>query len=203
VRVLDALAAIILFLNLPIPLYWFVLHPFGRFWRARLKAAYATALLLSWLPVTVAMIVFRRELFRRNWPPMAAIVAGAALILFESWIFWRVRRDLGGRRLVGHAELKGGGELQLDGIYARVRHPRYVGSLLAIVGACLLAGTLVMWIVAAVWAALMLASIFMEEREMRARFGAAYEEYCRRVPRFWPTWTGDSASRSQSASSRR
>lgn len=185
-RVLDALAGIILFLNLPIPLYWFALHPWGKFWRTRLKAAYVTALACSWLPVTVAIVMFRRKLFRHDWPPVIAIVAGIALIVFEIWIFWRVRRDLGGSRLVGHAELKGGGELQLRGIYAHIRHPRYAGSFLAIVGACLLAGTRVLWIVAAAWTALMLASIFMEEREMRRRFGAAYEEYCRRVPRFWP-----------------
>jgi protein-S-isoprenylcysteine O-methyltransferase Ste14 len=187
-RFVEAVAAIILFLNLPIPLYWFVLHPLGTFWRTRLKAAYATALLCSWMPVTIALIVFRRELFRRDWPPVAAIILGAALILFEGWIFWRVRRDLGGSRLVGHAELKGERKLELRGIYARVRHPRYTGSLLAIVGACLLAGTRAMWIVAGVWAALMLMSIFMEEREMRERFGAEYAEYCRRVPRFWPRW---------------
>jgi protein-S-isoprenylcysteine O-methyltransferase Ste14 len=187
-KVLEAAAAIILFLNLPIPLYWFALHPLGRFWRTRLKAAYATALLCSWMPVTIVLIVFRHELFRRDWPPVAAIILGAPLVIFESWIFWRVRRDLGGSRLVGHAELKGERKLELRGIYARMRHPRYEGSLLAIIGACLLAGTGVMWIIAAVWTVLMLASIFMEEREMRARFGAEYEEYCRRVPRFWPRW---------------
>jgi len=179
--VLQGVAAIILFLNLPIPLYWFVLHPFGGFWRTRLKTAYAVALACSWLPVTIAIFVFRDELFRRERPPLPAIAAGAALIIIESWIFWRVRRDLGGSRLVGHAELKRCGELQLRGIYGRVRHPRYAGSLVAIVGACLLAGTRMMWIVAAVWAALMLASILLEEREMRARFGAHYEEYCRRA----------------------
>jgi protein-S-isoprenylcysteine O-methyltransferase Ste14 len=184
--VLRGIAAIILFLNLPIPLYWFALHPFGNFWRKRLKSAFVTALLISWLPVTVAIFVFRQKLFRRDWPPVAAIAAGAALIVVESWIFWRVRRDLGGSRLVGHAELKGSGELQLRGIYGRMRHPRYVGSLLAIIGACLLAGTRVTWIVAAVWTALMLASILLEEREMRGRFGVEYEDYCRRVPRFVP-----------------
>lgn len=189
--VLQGVAAIILFLNLPIPLYWFVLHPFGNFWRPRLKAAYAVALACSWLPVTIAIIVFRHELFRRDWPPVAAIAAGVALIVIEIWIFWRVRRDLGGSRLVGHAELKGRGELQLRGIYARMRHPRYVGSLLAIIGSCLLDGTSVMWIVASVWAALMLASILLEEREMRQRFGATYDEYCRRVPRFWPKSIGN------------
>jgi protein-S-isoprenylcysteine O-methyltransferase Ste14 len=33
----------------------------------------------------------------------------------------------------------------------------------------------------------MLAAIAMEERELRRRFGASYEEYCRRVPRFIPS----------------
>ena len=43
-----------------------------------------------------------------------------------------------------------------------------------------------LWIVASVWVILMLAVIAMEEREMRARFGQSYLDYCRRVPRFLP-----------------
>lgn len=93
---------------------------------------------------------------------------------------------MGTSRLVGRAELSGGGEVANNGIYARIRHPRYMGSLIAILGACLLAGTRVMWILAAVWSLLTLVAIMFEERELRARFGAAYEEYCRQVPRFVP-----------------
>lgn len=111
---------------------------------------------------------------------------GVALILLDSWIFWRVNRDLGGERLVGKTELSGGGEMVHKGIYARIRHPRYVGSFLAILGACFLAATRLMWIVAAAWLLLTLLAISFEERELRRRFGAAYEAYCRRVPRFLP-----------------
>ena len=67
-----------------------------------------------------------------------------------------------------------------------MRHPRYAGSLLAILGACLIAGKMAMWIVAAAWALLMLVAIAFEEREMRGRFGAEFEQYARRVPRFVP-----------------
>jgi len=180
------LAAIVFFLHLPIPLYWFVVHPFSNFWRRRQKAAYITGLLCSWPPVTAALMIYRRELFRADWPSSPTLVVGAGLIVFEGWIFWRVHRDLGTSRLVGKTELSGGGELQCRGIYGRIRHPRYTGSFLAILGACLLAGTRVMWAVAAVWLALMLSAIALEERELRVRFGEPYRDYCRRVPRFIP-----------------
>jgi|HubBroStandDraft_1064217.scaffolds.fasta_scaffold385384_3 protein-S-isoprenylcysteine O-methyltransferase Ste14 len=66
-----------------------------------------------------------------------------------------------------------------QGIYARIRHPRYVGSLLAILGACFLAGTQLMGTVARMWMVLASMAISMEQRDLRARFGAAYEDYCR------------------------
>jgi len=183
---LGWLAALVLFLQLPIPLYWFVLHPQVNFWRGRPKAALITGALCAWPPVGVCLVVFRREIFRPDWPPIGSIAAGFALLAAEGWIFWRVKRDLGGDRLMGKTELSGGGEIVETGIYSRIRHPRYAGSLLAVLSACFLAGTRVMWIIAACWAVLMRIAIAFEERELRARFGAAYEEYCRRVPRFLP-----------------
>lgn len=180
------LAALVLFLQLPIPLFWFVVHPQVNFWRRHQTAGYITGVFLSWGPVTAGMIYFRGDLFRSDWPAAWSIVVGLTLLVFEGWIFWRVRRDLGAARLVGKTELSGGGEVVHQGIYARIRHPRYVGSLIAILGACLLAGTRWMWTTAAVWCLLTLVAIAMEERELRARFGTTYEEYCRRVPRFLP-----------------
>jgi protein-S-isoprenylcysteine O-methyltransferase Ste14 len=186
---LGWLAAIVLFAQLPIPLYWFVIHPQINFWRDHRSAGYAVALVLAWLPVTGLLIVFRQELFLQVWPPVWRALLGFALLAFEFWIFWRVQLDLGAARFVGQTELTGGGEVARQGIYARIRHPRYVGSLLAIVGACFLAGTRLMWTVAAVWTVLTLLAIALEERELRTRFGAAYEEYCRQVPRFVPIGT--------------
>jgi protein-S-isoprenylcysteine O-methyltransferase Ste14 len=180
------LAAIVLFLQLPIPLYWFVMHPQVKFWRRHRKAGYIAGLLLSWPPVTVGLVYFRSSIFRKNWPPVGSVVGGLVLIGIEFWIFWRVHRDLGTERLVGQAELSGVGELARNGIYGQVRHPRYAGSFLAIVGACLLAATRWMWIVAIVWTVLTLTAIALEEHEMKTRFGEAYEEYCERVPRFIP-----------------
>ena len=113
---------------------------------------------------------------------------GLALIALEVWIFWRVHRDLGTARLVGKTEISGAGEIERTGIYGRMRHPRYTVSFLAIVGACILAGTKMAWMAAGVWLVLMTMVITLEEREMRARFGEAYSDYCSQVPRFIPRW---------------
>jgi protein-S-isoprenylcysteine O-methyltransferase Ste14 len=189
VTLFSWVAAAVLFLQLPIPLFWFVLHPRVEYWRRHQKAGYITGVLFSWGPVTACMVLFRHELFRQGWPPLWSMAAGIGLITLEAWIFMCVKRDLGAARLVGQVELSGGGEVVRRGIYARMRHPRYVGSFLAIVGACLLAGTRVMWLVAAAWTLLTLIAILLEERELRARLGASYEDYCRRVPRFFPLRT--------------
>lgn len=186
---LGWLAAIVLFAQLPIPLYWFVIHPQIDFWRGHRAVGYAVAVLLAWLPVTIFLVIFRQELFLQRWPPAWRALLGFALLALEFWIFSRVIRDLGTARFVGQTELTGGGEVARQGIYAHLRHPRYVGSLLAIIGACFLAGTRRMWTVAAAWTLLTLIAIYFEERELRTRFGAAYEDYCRRVPRFVPVGT--------------
>lgn len=186
---LGWLAAIVLFAQLPIPLYWFVMHPQIDFWRNHRNAGFTAALLLAWPPVTLFLVIFRHDLFLRTWPPVWSAVLGFVLLSCEFWIFWRVKRDLGGARFIGQTELSGGGEVARQGIYARIRHPRYVGSLLAILGACFLAGTRLMWSVAAAWTVLTLIAISLEERELRTRFGAAYEDYSRQVPRFLPAST--------------
>ncbi|MGH9573063.1 MAG: methyltransferase family protein [Candidatus Acidiferrales bacterium] len=179
-------AAIVLFLQLPIPLYWFVLHPARNFWSTRRTAAYIAALALSWLPVTLLLVAYHRQLLRPVIPPVWRVILGIILIALEVWIFWRVKRDLGAARLVGAMELSGGGAMEERGIYSKLRHPRYSGSFLALIGASLLAATHVLWIVVTVWTILMLLAISMEERDLGRRFGVAYAEYCSRVPRFLP-----------------
>lgn len=176
-------------MQLPVPLYWFVLHPGMKYWRSHRKAAYMLALACSWLPVTICLFVFHSALFSHTNPSALEILAGLVLIGFEVWMFARVRHDLGDKRLVGHAEILAIGEIESRGVYRFVRHPRYAASFLALIGACLLAASQAMWLAVGMWVVLTLCAIAMEEREMRVRFGAAYDDYARRVPRFLPSLT--------------
>src|SRR5271165_7203091 len=185
-RFLHALAGFFLFFELPIPIYWLIIHPFNSFWRTRVRAAFLFAGLSAWTCGGVLLWYFRHQLLAVARPSWFAIVAGLFLIVVEAYLFVRVERELGGRRLVGHAELTGTGEMFSGGLYAYVRHPRYAGMFSAVLGAGLLAGTPLLWIVLAVWCLFALLAIRLEERELAARFGPGYEAYRKRVPAFLP-----------------
>ncbi len=185
-RFLQAVAGFFLFIELPIPIYWLILHPFNSFWRTRVRAAFWIAGLTAWTAGGVLLWIFRPLLLTAARPSWVAIGAGLALIGVEVCLLIRVERELGGRRLVGHAELTGTGEMFTGGLYAYMRHPRYAGMFCAVVGAALLAGTLRLWAILAVWWMLALAVIRLEERELAARFGPAYAAYRKRVPPFLP-----------------
>jgi len=185
-RLLHAVAGFFLFFELPIPIYWLILHPFNSFWRRRVRAAFLFAGLSAWICGGVLLWHFRHMLLAATRPPWFSIAAGFALIAVEIYLFGRVERELGSKRLVGHAELTGKGEMFSGGLYAYVRHPRYAGMFSAVMGAALLAGTPLLWIILIVWCPFALLVIHMEERELAARFGPAYEAYRKRVPAFFP-----------------
>jgi protein-S-isoprenylcysteine O-methyltransferase Ste14 len=91
--------------------------------------------------------------------------------------------------LVGTPELSPAaypGRLLTEGIYARIRHPRYVEVTMWVLGYALLAnytGTYLLWLLGLPTLHLV---VLLEERELRQRFGADYDEYARRVPRYLP-----------------
>lgn len=182
---LQFIAAFVLWFELPVPFYWFILHPYSAYWRRRQRTAFLIAIMV-WPIGFLLLVVFYRDLFAQHPPRIWALAVGFLLVFLEGWLLVRVKRDLGAARLIGKTELEGGGEMQAAGIYRFVRHPRYAGMLGAVIGAGLIAGTLTLWIVIALWAPLVLLAIRMEEKELERRFGVAYMEYSRAVPRFLP-----------------
>jgi protein-S-isoprenylcysteine O-methyltransferase Ste14 len=98
--------------------------------------------------------------------------------------FGDIRR--GGKHLKIHADA-----LVQEGLFAHCRNPLYVGNVLIYFGLFVILNSPAGWLigvpffVSAYWLITL-----AEENFLRKRFGAVYEDYCRRVPRFVPALRG-------------
>jgi phospholipid methyltransferase len=113
-------------------------------------------------------------------PTLRSIVMGAIVAAFGLFI-----------RGVAAGHLRKDQELAATGPYARTRNPLYLGSTFlaagfAVAGRSWLAGALV----AAYFAIFYYAVMRNEEEDLRARFGAVFNQYAARVPLFFPFWVG-------------
>jgi protein-S-isoprenylcysteine O-methyltransferase Ste14 len=169
---------------------WLVVHPLVRFWR-RLGPGWTYALVGSLAGIAMAGLFQAREPllaveFGTRYP---LVGLGLLCLVGAAAIESRCRQQLTLRMLVGLPELapkRYPGTLLTDGIYARIRHPRYAGGVLGLVGYALLANYLATYAIVPICLAAIYSVAVLEERELRDRFGPAYDEYARRVPRFVP-----------------
>ncbi len=86
------------------------------------------------------------------------------------------------------------GQLATTGIYARLRHPQYVGFILVLTGFLLQWPTLITLAMYPVLVTMYVRLARREEREALVRFGEAYAEYMRRVPGWLPRLGGGSSA---------
>jgi protein-S-isoprenylcysteine O-methyltransferase Ste14 len=116
----------------------------------------------------------------RFWPGFVVVAAGAFVVLRA---FVRFVRDGRGTP----APVAPTKELVVGGDYRFVRNPMYVGVVTAILGQALL--FLDGWVLAygvVAWAVMAAFVRWYEEPVLRERYGAQYDEYCRRVPAWIP-----------------
>jgi protein-S-isoprenylcysteine O-methyltransferase Ste14 len=187
--------AMILLVTVPpaIP-FWLIVHTFIRFWR-RLGPRWTFSLVGTLMGgAMIGLFLIRKPLlameFGTRYP---LIVLGVSCLACAIMMLVRVKKCLSFRIQVGLPELapdRTPGKLLTEGVYARIRHPRYVGFLLALIGYALIANYLATYIVFALCLPGFYLVVILEERELRERFGQEYEEYCRRVPRFVPRLRG-------------
>ena len=73
------------------------------------------------------------------------------------------------------------------GIFAHCRNPLYIGNLLVVVGLAIVHNGWAMYAIGILlFVVAYTALVRAEEYYLRGRFGAEYEDYCRRVPRWFP-----------------
>jgi protein-S-isoprenylcysteine O-methyltransferase Ste14 len=172
--------------------YWFIVHPFIPFWRrVGMKPAF-WFLGVFLVGSMAALYPFRDRLLGRDLgTSLPAILLAIPLIVAGAVVSRKRRRYLPFRTLAGVPELspeRHGIGLLSEGIYGRIRHPRYVEFTLALIGWALFANYLGLYVITALTMAALYLIVLLEERELRERFGPAYADYSARVPRFVPRW---------------
>ena len=71
-------------------------------------------------------------------------------------------------------------------LYSRSRNPMYVGVVLAVVGQAIVFASRAIAVYAAIlWLTFHFVVVALEEPHLRDQFGASYDAYCRRVPRWF------------------
>ncbi len=171
-------------------LYWFSIHPFVRFWR-KVGAWPAVVINVAFiLLVAAAVFKLRGPLLATNFGANPILIALAIpVFLISGALRLQVAKQLANRTLMGFPELDpraGAGTLLTEGIYARVRHPRYLQMSLGLMAFVLFANYLAAWILFVLFVAALFPLTWIEERELRERFGREYEAYRARTPRFIP-----------------
>lgn len=124
---------------------------------------------LLWRPVGGALYA------ATGWRAAAHVVVQLAGI----WIIARSARAIDPLELAGIHQPSQSEGLQIRGLYGWVRHPLYLGWLLATFGAARMTGDrLVFAVMTAIYLVL---AVRWEERSLSAAFGERYEEYKRQV----------------------
>jgi protein-S-isoprenylcysteine O-methyltransferase Ste14 len=101
--------------------------------------------------------------------------------------------------VIGYAYVKRGGKnkkvyadtLVQEGFFNHCRNPLYVGNILILLGLIVVHNNLWFYVIGgAFYAFAYMAITLAEENFLRGKFGTQYEDYCRRVGRFLPSFRG-------------
>lgn len=174
----------------PAIVFWILIHPLVGFWR-RIGPGVAYSALTAVCVLLGVFIFNRRDALLGDdlGTSRVLFVLGAALYALSAWISVLTRRQLSLRAFAGVPELSGpgaGGVLLREGVYGVVRHPRYLSVIIGTAGFAMFVNYVGGYLMVLGSIPALFLVIFLEERELAARFGAAYEEYRSRVPAMVP-----------------
>lgn len=135
------------------------------------------------IPFIVLMLVYAR-------PTALSLVVGFCLALAgEAIRFWGVAVAGTETRTTGPV---GGTHLFIDGPFAYVRNPLYVGNMMMYVGVGIMSNALMPYLVMLAYGFFVLQYTMIvtkEEEYLQRAFGEEYERYVQNVPRFMPRLT--------------
>jgi protein-S-isoprenylcysteine O-methyltransferase Ste14 len=151
--------------------------------RAVVYASVFIGVVLVYLP---AQTLARAGIERPRDPGLAQAVGGVAVLAGAALTLWCIATFI----FVGRgtpAPFDPPRRLVIRGPYRYVRNPMYLGATLALSGASLVYEAIALAAYAGGFVLLMhLFVVLYEEPALAETFGVEYQEYCRRVGRWWP-----------------
>jgi protein-S-isoprenylcysteine O-methyltransferase Ste14 len=184
------IALLILLVTPPALLIWLLIHPFARFWR-RLGVMYSCFCFLC-LMTLLGWGIWQGKncLLHVEYGAHPLLMFLSGICLFTAiLIACKRERQLPFLTVIGLPEISASEQprvLVTQGIYARVRHPRYWEAILFVFGCALFANYLSVYLAWLVSLPIVHAVIVLEERELRQTFGDEFAAYCEQVPRYFP-----------------
>ncbi len=171
-----------------IPLMWIPVHVFTDLFRNLGKKTYII-IFCGWLACAALLFANKDTLLSSiaNLPlgfaavGMALVAGGTTLHVWTARLL-TLTGITGGHQLANRHDV-----FQPHGAFAIVRHPTYLAHTLLLLGIFLITRYTAVGIVALLDFVLAYTVIIpLEERELLKRFGGVYNEYRRKVPRFFP-----------------
>ncbi|MEM7660708.1 MAG: isoprenylcysteine carboxylmethyltransferase family protein [Pseudomonadota bacterium] len=180
---------VVLIVILPVVIvFWLTIHGAISAWKTRPAwQAYTAALVVILTTLTLIILNFETAIGRDLGTSIPLLVAGTAIYIGSLRMSSRIRSHLSFRTFAGIPEVKSEAhELIEAGPFSIVRHPRYFMIVVGTVGWALAANYTGGYIVSGLFFAGLYLIMLMEERELTARFGSAYNDYQQRVPMVFP-----------------
>jgi len=160
--------------------------PAGAGAAVRDRGSYLVAIATVAAAIPLAFAAQRVTAARFPWPEQAGLVAGVLLLLAGVAVRWHAVLTLGRFFSVVVAVQPGHCVVQ-DGLYRHIRHPSYLGVLLALLGAGLGLNNALSLAVLLLPVSLALAyRMRVEEQALIEALGEEYRSYCRRTRRLIP-----------------
>lgn len=124
--------------------------------------------------------VFKYSSFLRdhiNW--IVTIIPAAIIFTSGGYFTWN-----GLRKVFG--EVRTTPQVITGGVFSIVRHPVYLGTILAVLGLVILTLSIISFVIWIIFVAFYCYISSYEEKLLLARFGQEYEEYRKKVPMLFP-----------------
>jgi protein-S-isoprenylcysteine O-methyltransferase Ste14 len=192
VRVFNELAMMMVMMWPVVPMFLIQIHYAVDFWR-KLGLWTYVAIFLEWVPVAFVLYLWREVFLRYEVAvPMPFVVLGVVAVVAGIALHGWTAKLLGIKATISYTELKPetaekNEMLVTSGPFSVVRHPSYWAHTMILTGVFLITGVVAVGIIALIDLAITyFVTTELEDRELTERFGNQYQEYKKKVPKFFP-----------------